>query len=98
MGMLGQRPSRTLPRAVCSSVPKGPGSVPAMEIERYDSKLDSASGGTRERYGAPSRSGMANTTRRSFPRCWPVAGAETFAATYCRPSLPAYVMGTASTL
>ena len=39
-----------------------------------------------------------NTTSRSLPRSSPVAGAETFAATYCRPSLPPYVIGTASTL
>ena len=33
--------------------------------------------------------GSANTTSRSFPRGSPLAGAETLAATYCRPSLPA---------
>ena len=37
----------------------------------------------------PYSPGSANTTSRSFPRGSPLAGAETLAATYCRPSFPA---------
>ena len=60
---------------------RSPPNQPAGSLQRSTAQTPSAD--------RPYSPGSANTTSRSFPRGSPLAGAETLAATYCRPSLPA---------